>query len=241
MVIPAFREARTIRGTVERLREELDPRGGVEIIVVDDASPDETLSVAKQAGADRVLALPAHRGKGAAVRAGMLAAQGEARVFTDADLAYSPAQVERVAKEVEAGWEVVIGSRRHVEAITLVRAGRMRELSGRLFNFVTRMRLLDSRLDTQCGLKGFQAQVAQVVFGRSRIDGFAFDVEVLYLAERCGFTLREVPVELTGSSASTVHLLRDAPLMLWDLFRIRRWAASGVYDVDPRKQVGHRS
>lgn len=209
--------------------------GGLEIVVVDDASHDRTLEMAQLAGADQVVSLPSHRGKGGAVRVGMLAARGRARVFTDADLAYAPDQVARLLAEVEAGWEVVIGSRRHVETTTLVRAGRVREVSGRLFNLVTRLALLDQYLDTQCGLKAFAGHVAPVLFERGRVDGFAFDVEVLFLARRYGLRLKEVEVELANSQTSSVRLVRDAPVMLRDLARIRRWATSGAYELEPRE------
>jgi dolichyl-phosphate beta-glucosyltransferase len=233
VVIPTFNEARRIGGTVERLRAELDLEGGVEIVVADDASLDGTAEAARRAGADRVLSLPSHRGKGAAVRAGMLAATGDARAFTDADLAYSPEQVVRLLHEVEAGWEVVIGSRRHVDATTLVRAGRMREASGRLFNILTRLLVLHEYLDTQCGLKAFAGPVVPTLFQRGHVDGFAFDVELLYLARRYGLRLREVAVELANSQTSSVRVVRDAAMMVRDLLRIRRLAASGAYDLKP--------
>jgi dolichyl-phosphate beta-glucosyltransferase len=233
VVVPAFDEARRISATVERLRAGVPADGGLEIVVVDDASSDRTAAAAREAGADLVLTLPSHRGKGAAVRAGMLAAGGQARAFTDADLAYSPEQVTRLLQEVEAGWEVVIGSRRHVEATALVRAGRVREASGRLFNLLTRLIVLDEYLDTQCGLKAFAAPVVPVLFNRSFVDGFAFDVELLYLARRYGLRLREVPVELASSTSSSVKVVRDATLMVRDLLRIRRRAASGDYDLLP--------
>ncbi|MDP8992924.1 MAG: glycosyltransferase [Actinomycetota bacterium] len=237
VVIPAFREEASIAAAVERLRCGLGMEGGGEIVVVDDGSPDRTSEAARGAGADQVLTLPVNRGKGAAVRAGMLAARGRSVAFTDADLAYSPAQLLRLLEEVEAGWDVVIGSRRHVDTTTLVRARRAREVSGRLFNLVSRAVLLHRYLDTQCGLKAFDSDVARVVFSRARVDGFAFDVEVLYLVQRYGLSLQEVPVELANPETSSVRVLRDAPLMVRDLVRIRRWAAAGAYDLTPEEQA----
>ena len=231
VVIPAFREAGRIGRTLQRLREGMAPLGGAELVVVDDGSPDGTADAARRAGADQVIVLPENRGKGAAVRRGMLAAHGQARAFTDADLAYSPDQLAHLLLEVEAGWDVVIGSRRHVDTSTLVRARRLREVSGRFFNLVTRLVLLEQYLDTQCGLKAFSAEAARMLFSRARLEGFAFDVELLHLAQRLGLSLREVPVELTSSETSTVRLLRDGPLMVRDLVRVRRWSRSGTYDV----------
>lgn len=168
VVVPAFEEADRIGDAVERLRAELPVPGGVEIVVVDDGSRDATADVARRAGAHRVLSLPVNRGKGAAVRAGILAAEGRAVAFTDADLAYSPVQLLRLLHEVQAGFDVVIGSRRHVETTTLVRARRLREVSGRLFNLLSRVVLLPSYVDTQCGLKAFEADAAHMLFNRAR-------------------------------------------------------------------------
>ncbi len=236
VVLPAYQEEGRIGAAVERLRRELSVQGEVEIVVVDDGSSDATAEAARGAGADQVLSLPANLGKGAAVRAGMLAARGQARAFTDADLAYPPPQLLRLLGEVEAGWDVVIGSRRHVDTTTLVRARRMREVSGRLFNLASRVVLLHRYLDTQCGLKAFAGDAAGVIFARARVDGFAFDVELLYLAQRYGLSLQEVPVELANTGTSTVRLLRDAPRMARDLFRIRSWAAAGAYDLTPEER-----
>jgi len=135
VIVPAYGEGRRIAATVTTLRQSLarsgDP-GELEVVVVDDGSLDDTAEQAGRAGADQVIRLPANRGKGAAVRLGMLAATGSAVVFTDADLSYSPAQVMRVRDEIERGWDAVVGSRVHPEANPLVPAGPVRRLSGRV-------------------------------------------------------------------------------------------------------------
>ena len=231
VVVPTYREEARIGATVARLRAAaLADDGELEIVVVDDGSPDDTAAAARAAGADQVIVLPENRGKGAAVRAGMLAAHGRTIVFTDADLAYPPEQIARVSAAVEAGADIVIGSRRHVDTTTLVRARRLREVTGRLFNLLTFLVLLGQYRDTQCGLKGFQYDAARLLFSRTRIDGFAFDVEVLHLAERYRFALREMPVELANTTESSVRVGRDSLRMLWDVFRIRRLGARGAYD-----------
>jgi putative flippase GtrA len=229
VVIPAYKEGPRMAGTVRTLRESLT---GVEteIVVVDDGSGDDTADAARAAGADRVIVQPRNRGKGAAVRAGMLAARGRTIAFTDADLAYPPAQLKTLLAEVESGWDVVVGSRRHVDTTTLVRGRRLRELSGRLFNLFTLLVLLGQYRDTQCGLKAFRSDVAQRVFGASRVDGFAFDVEVFHLAERFRLSLKEVPVELANTDTSTVRVGVEAVRMVRDLMRIRRLGATGVYE-----------
>lgn len=232
VVIPAYGEEARIGATVARLRDELAPEaagGGLEIVVVDDGSPDATAEAARAAGADQVVVQPRNRGKGAAVRAGMLAATGRSVLFTDADLSYPPDQLVRVLAEVEAGWDVVVGSRRHVDTVTLVQARRLREVSGRLFNSLTRAVLLGQYRDTQCGLKGFRSDAATMIFSATRLDGFAFDVEVFHLVERYRLSLTEVPVTLANSGASTVRVGLEALRMVRDLFRIRRWAGRGLY------------
>ena len=231
LVVPAYDNATGIGLTVERLRAALAPLdGGFELVVVDDGSADDTAGAARAAGADRVVVLPENRGKGAAVRAGALEARGRTIAFTDADLAYPPEQLVRVVQEVEAGWDVVVGSRHHVHTTTLVRARRLREVSGRVFNFLTVAILLGSYRDTQCGLKAFRSDAARLLFSRARIDRFAFDVELLHLAERYELTLTEVPVEIANTEASTVRMGRDSLQMVLDVFRIRRFASTGAYD-----------
>ena len=236
VVVPAYREGPRVARTVEGLRlalAEVAGSGGLEIVVVDDGSDDDTAEQARAAGADQVLVLPANRGKGAAVRAGMLAAHGRAVAFTDADLSYPPDQLLRLLAEVESGWDVVVGSRRHVEATTLVKNRRLREVSGRLFNTLTVAVLLGQYRDTQCGLKAFRADAARLLFSHAHVDGFAFDVELFHLTERYRLSLAEVPVELANSTTSSVRVGVDAVRMLRDLFRVRRWAAAGRYDLDP--------
>ena len=233
LVIPAYREAATVAGTVERVRAELGPlvAGGLEVVVVDDGSGDGTASAARAVDADIVIELAQNRGKGAAVRAGMLAASGAVRAFTDADLSYAPAQVARLVAAVEEGWDVVVGNRYHEGSTTLVEASTVRQVGGRAINLATRAVLHDAHPDTQCGLKALRGDVAEVLFRHARVDGFAFDVELLHLAERYGLAVADVPVEVVNSDRSTVHVVRDALRLLVDLGRIRRAGASGAYDL----------
>lgn len=235
VVVPAYREAEAIGSSVARIRSELAgvaDNGGLEVIVVDDGSGDGTADAAHEAGADRVIALPVNRGKGAAVRAGVLAAHGATVAFTDADLSYAPVQIAGLLEAVEDGWDVVVGNRYDDRSTTLVAAGALRQVGGRAVNLATRSVLVGSHPDTQCGLKAFRLDVAQILFGHSRIDGFAFDVEVIHLVERYGLGLLAVPVEVANSESSTVHVARDALHLLGDLARIRRQGSLGHYDLD---------
>ena len=194
---------------------------------------DATAAEAERAGADLVLKQEVNAGKGSAVRAGMLAATGRVVAFTDADLSYAPDQLLLLLDGVEQGWDVVVGSRQHVETQTVVRAGRIREVGGRIINVLTGLVLLGRYRDTQCGLKAMRADVGRLIFSHARIDGFAFDVEVFALVERYRLTLHEVPVEVQNSERSTVNVARDAFRLIRDLFRIRRWGRLGQYEIDP--------
>ncbi len=231
VVIPAFREGDRIATTVRRLRAELGPAvgGELEIVVVDDGSGDDTAGQAESAGADQVLVLPRNLGKGGAVRAGMQAARGRTVAFTDADLSYEPAELLAFLMVIEDGWDVAVGSRQHVGTTTVVRAARVREVGSRFINLATHVLLVGQYRDTQCGIKAFRRDVAQIVFGPGRVDGFAFDVEVFHLVERYRLSLCELPVSVVNSERSTVHITRDALRLLTDLMRIRRWGRQGVY------------
>ena len=236
VIVPAYSEADRIGDTVRLLRKELEPvaaSGGLEIIVVDDGSSDGTGFAAEAAGADQVVVHGVNRGKGAAVRSGMLAARGRTLAFTDADLSYSPDHLVELLEQIEAGWDVVVGSRRHDDTTTLVRARRLREVGGRAINLLTRVVLLGRYRDTQCGVKAFRSDLARLIFEHSHVDGFAFDVEVFHLVEAYHLSLSEVPVRVQNSTRSTVHVVRDAAVMVRDVFAVRRWSAEGRYDLDP--------
>ncbi|MCU1378713.1 MAG: hypothetical protein JWN29_1696 [Acidimicrobiales bacterium] len=231
VVLPAFGEAGRVADSVARVGAALDGID-VEIIVVDDGSPDATAERAAEAGAT-VVRLPVNRGKGAAVRAGMLAASGRTVAFTDVDLAYPPEQLRSLLEAVEAGWDVAVGNRWLPGSEALARPSLLRQASSRLFNLLTATVLLGQYRDTQCGCKAFRGDVARLVFGRTRLDSFAFDVEVLHLVERYRLSLTEVAVRVDDDGTSTVSVARVAAGMVRDLFRVRRWGSEGLYDLDP--------
>ena len=234
VVIPALDEAPRIDGTIAAVREALAAvaaSGGLEVVVADDGSTDGTADAALAAGADQVVVLPENRGKGAAVRAGVAAARGRTIAFTDADLAYSPDQLLRVLSEVERGWDVAIGNRRHPDTTRVQGAGMLRDVGSRAVNVLAMAVLLSHPHDTQCGLKAFRSDTAKQVFALGRVDRFAFDIEVLHLLERHGWTIAEVPVRLSMGERTTVRLARDTVRLVRDLWRIRRWSATGAYEL----------
>lgn len=232
VVVPAYREEVRIAATVERIRADLavlHDAGQLEIVVVDDGSPDATADAARRAGAEQVIVQPRNRGKGAAVRAGVMASTGRTVAFTDADLAYAPSQLLGFLHAVEAGFDVAIGNRHHAEAETLVGTSRLRSFGSRVVNMATNLLLLGNYRDTQCGCKAFRSDAARLVMEVGTVDGFAFDIEVLHLVERYGLTMVELPVEVVNSDTSTVRAVRDGIGVLLDIVRVRRAARRGVY------------
>jgi putative flippase GtrA len=244
VVIPALDEAERIPATVAAVREalgELAADGGLEIVVVDDGSADGTADAALDGGADQVVRLPMNRGKGAAVRAGVAAARGRVVAFTDADLAYAPDQLLPALHEVEAGWDVAIGNRRHPDSARRRGAGALRDVGSRAVNLLAMAVLLSHPHDTQCGLKAFRSDVAKQAFALGRVDRFAFDIELLHLVERHGWSLVEVPVHVSSDDRTSVRVVRDTARLLRDLWRIRRWSATGAYELLPRDAGGRSS
>ena len=237
VVLPAYQAAHLVGRAVTQVNAALRDHevlgGDLEIVVVDDGSTDGTAEAARQAGADVVISLDQNRGKGAAVRTGMLAASGRYRLFTDVDLAYPPGQLASLIDALDAGADVALGNRRHAEARTINPAPPARAFASRLFNAFTRVVLLRRYRDTQCGFKGFTAEAALTVFDRSVIDGFAFDVEVLYLVEHLGLTATEVPVAVDHTTDTTVRLIAQSLRVVGDIWRIRHRAGASAYDADP--------
>ena len=241
VVLPAYGAENIVGDTIRDVRAALAASGvapaDIEIVVVDDGSSDETSGIATAAGAEVVLTLDHNVGKGGAVRAGMLAASGRCRIFTDVDLAYPPEQLGPMVLRLEEGWEIVAGSRRHPETREVNAASALREVGSLLFNLITYFALLGRYRDTQCGLKGFSGQAAEQIFSLTRVDGFAFDVEVLHLAERMRLSLLEVPVVLDHVEASTVRLVPQAVRMLSDVLAVRRRSAKGEYGLSARLSI----
>jgi dolichyl-phosphate beta-glucosyltransferase len=230
VVIPAFNEEARLPATLARLDAYLGPRAvPYELLVVDDGSTDATAQVARAAaGPVELLRHTPNRGKGYAVRAGMLAARGERRLMTDADLSTPIEELARLEAALARGYDVAIGSRAVAGARIEVHQPFYREAMGRFFNRLVQLLLLPGLYDTQCGFKLWSAEAAALAFASCRLDGFSFDVEALYAARRAGLRIAELPVVWRNDAATRVGL-RGGGAAFLDLFRIRWAAARGRY------------
>ena len=242
LIIPAYNEAHRLPATLARAREFLRTQPySWEIIVADDGSEDETPRIAAQAavlGNVRHLRLP-HRGKAAAVRAGVAAARGHVIVFTDADLSTPIAYAADAYQLLTSDYDVVIGSR-EVSGARRFDEPSYRHLMGRVFNYAVQLLAIRGIRDTQCGFKAFRADVARDLFNRSllyrspapvrgpRVTGF--DVELLFLARRRGYRLRELPVAWHHVEGSKVRPGADSLRMFGDLLQVRLNQLRGRYD-----------
>lgn len=226
MVIPAYNEARRLPRYLREVTSHFDGRDELyEVLVVDDGSRDDTAARVGEMAAEhpalRCLVLPANRGKGAAVRAGMREARGALRLMADADGATPIVEVKRLEAAVQGGADLAVGSRALRDASVVVQARPHRQLSGRVFHGIARLVGVRSVVDTQCGFKLFRAHVAEALFGALGTDGFGFDVEVLLRAERAGYRIAEVPVNWADQPDSKVGVLKDGPRMLAEILAAR--------------------
>lgn len=229
IVVPAYNEAKRIG----RLLEDIAAfskvfEGNLEIILSDDGSQDDTATIARQKAhalglGDKleILAAPRNRGKGDAVRRGMLHSRGAMTLFCDADGATPMNEFFRLAARIDEGHDIAIGSRDLPGANLVVPQPWYRRAMGAIMKGLVRRFVIDGFADTQCGFKLFRRAAAQAVFSRQTLDGFSFDVEVLFIARHLGLRVAEVPVEWHDQPDSKVDPLKAPPSMVRDLLLIR--------------------
>ena len=223
VVIPAYCEERRLPATLERVTSFLlRTRRSYEVLVVDDGSSDGTVAVAERHASHGVIVLrqPENRGKGAAVKRGVLASSGRVVLVTDADLSTPIEDLARLEAQL-ANAEVVLGSRALAASEILERQPLLRELMGRTFNLILRGLGMTRFRDTQCGFKLLEGHAGRRIAAELAVERFAFDVEMILLAEAMGYRVCEVPVTWSNSPTSHVHPLRDSLRMLVDVVKLR--------------------
>lgn len=239
IVIPAFNEQARIGATLtEVIRSVRQNRWNAEVIVVDDGSTDSTAAIVENFALRHpfvhLLSNGTNCGKGYSVRNGMLHAAGEIVLFTDADLSSPIDEAERLYAAIRDGADVAIGSRWLERSRQTIRQPLYRRFFGRCFNVVTRLIMRLPFADTQCGFKAFTRQAAQTVFQLQRIERWGFDPEILFIALKRGYNVREVPVTWGHDERTRISYLKDGLQMIKELIFIRWNAFTGVY----RKAVG---
>ncbi|MGH7687755.1 MAG: dolichyl-phosphate beta-glucosyltransferase [Candidatus Dormibacteria bacterium] len=226
VIVPAYNESARLPATLVRLREYLDAAGETyQVIVVDDGSLDGTAAAAQETASSWpqlcVIGLPSNQGKGAAVRTGMLAASGELRLFTDADLSAPIEELPNLRAHLSPTTRVVIASRAVAGSVIEEHQPGRREMMGRTYNRLLQLIALPGLHDTQCGFKLFTDEAAIACFTPLRTLRFGFDAEVLLRARRLGFGIAEVPVRWGHREDSRVSAVRDSVRTLYELLVLR--------------------
>ena len=236
MVIPVFNEEIRLYKSLENIcsyfkQSEFD----YEIIVVDDGSVDSTVKLTKESieKLDNNIFLienRTNRGKGFSVTNGFLHARGRYLLFTDADLSTPIDQLEKLLIPLRAGYDIAIGSRALKESDIRIQQPLSRQLMGRIFNRLIRVLILGGFKDTQCGFKIFTREAALEIIKRQKIERFSFDVEMLYIASKHGYKIKEVPVRWYDHPVRNIRLIKDGWRMIIDVIRIRLFALRGAYE-----------
>jgi len=234
VIIPAYNEEKRIDPALERIFAFLDGQAYAgEVVLVDDCSGDRTSEVAAAAVKGRanfrVVRNEVNKGKGYSVRRGMLEAKGEYLLFSDADLSTPIEETTRFIEKMREGYDVLVGSRAMRESNIITYQPWYRQLMGKTFNKIVRGLLVRGIKDTQCGFKMFTREAAQKIFPLQRIERFAFDVEILFLAKKFGHKILEMPVTWKDSPQTRVSTFRDSFSMFAAIFAIRLNNLRGLY------------
>ena len=231
VIIPAHNEENRLPNTLEQVIRFLDQQAFTsEIIVVENGSIDQTLAVAQQfvKQHQQVRVMQSERGKGAAVKHGMLAAKGEYRFMCDADLSMPIEEILKFIPPALENVDIAIASREAKGAVRYNEPS-YRHLGGRGINFLIQVLILPGLNDTQCGFKCFRADVAKKVFDKQTLSGWSFDIEILFIARKYGYDVQEIPIHWYHDSDTKVRALPDAIRMFRDIFRIHANAQRGAY------------
>jgi dolichyl-phosphate beta-glucosyltransferase len=242
LVLPVFNAALFVERSLAEAAEFLG-RGSLswEIVAVDDGSTDDTAArlAARPRENLRIVSLPRNLGKFGALKAGMQASRGRCRIFTDADLPFDLDAVPYMARLVnDRGLHIVTGDRTLAGSDYRPHVSRRRDMASAAFSFLVRMLVTGGLFDTQCGLKAFRSDVAEALFPLLAENGFAGDVELLYVALKYNLEIKRVPVRLRRSGPSTVHLGFDSVRMLGRIASLRRAWDTGRYRSPALERIG---
>ena len=234
LIVPAYDEVDRIQGTLRQIFEYFDRQSYTWelIVVLDGGRPGAGAKIAEVARDRmnvRVIDNVQNRGKGFSVRTGVLAAHGDRVAFIDADLSMPIEGLAGLLAALDAGADVVIGSRAMGQSAVSGPQPMLRRPMGALFNAFVRAAALSGISDTQCGFKGFRREAAALIFTRQRLNGFGFDVEVLWIARKAGLVIREIPVTCVYHGGSSVSRIGGAISMIADVVRVRAYDALGRY------------
>ena len=235
LIIPAYNESARLGATLDRIFEFVARQSwSAEVIVVNDGSQDSTAELVRQyiqrIPCLRLIENPGNRGKGYSVRNGVLHARGEILIFSDADLSSPIAEAEKLLQALQGGADVAIGSRWARPETMTERQPILRQLFGRIYNLLLRLLLGLKYRDTQCGLKAFTRRAALEVFSCQQIERWGFDPELLFLAQRRGLRVAEIPVSWAHDNRSKINPLLDGMKMFTEILRIRWYSVTGRYE-----------
>jgi dolichyl-phosphate beta-glucosyltransferase len=238
IVIPAYNESARLGATLERVLGYIHGQGwNVEVIVVNDGSRDNTAEIVRAfASKDpcvRLIENPGNRGKGYSVRNGMLNSQGRIVLFSDADLSSPIEEAPKLFHALEQGADIAIGSRWLRSETQTQRQPLHRQLFGRIFNLALRLTLGLHFKDTQCGFKAFKREALETIFPLQKIERWGFDPEILFLARKFKFKVKEVPVLWGHSGGTRINPLIDGSRMVQEMLRIRWYSLTGKYASNP--------
>lgn len=224
IIIPAYNEEERIGITLEKIQTYLDQNHpDYEILVVDDGSKDNTTKIVKSLNSNiKIIKQEINQGKGAAVRRGMLEANGDICLFTDADLSTPIYEIEKTLKSHQEGFDVCIGSRALQSELIKEHQPWYREMMGKTFNKIVQLLVVKGIQDTQCGFKSFKSSAAKEIFKNCKINGFAFDVETVFLANKLKYSIKEIPVEWYNDERSKVNPITDSTKMFLEILKIRK-------------------
>lgn len=224
LIIPVYNSESFILDSLQRLTEwRLNTPYSVEIIMVNDGSTDRSNTIIEeyiktQDNNLKLLSYNSNKGKGYAIRQGMLEGSGDFRIFTDSDIPYGFEIFDRILYYLDfKEFDVCIGNRKSDKSSYVQEQSKLRNLSSKIFTFIISRYVVTGQKDTQCGVKGFRAEIAEKLFSELRINGFAFDVEALYYCYKYDFDIKRIPVVFQGNSISTIQLSKHSVQMLWDI------------------------